>query len=217
MSADTELQSGIAVLAAARPLNSVFAAFTSSLSLGAHAPAASGRSWPGAGEDQQVIGEHPQSNPPLHAAGAAVPAPPQSVTAFECADASFAACAPAQGCARGARPRLPMLARQHDVPDPAVLRAAFIAPRGEATVGDRQLRRATEERDVPIQSGRPERAFRLAALTHLVVRDELRLRLLDLHQPAEFRRLGQLPLSDDLGVRLEDTDHLARKARIAAE
>ena len=96
MRADTEQQSGIEVLAAARPLNSVFAAFTSPIASNVRATVAADRSWPRAGEDQQVIGEHPQPDPPLHATGASVPAPPQAVTAFECADASFAAGAPAE-------------------------------------------------------------------------------------------------------------------------
>src|SRR2546429_4032434 len=38
--------------------------------------------------------------------------------------------------------------RQHDVPDPAVLRSAFIRARGEAAVGDGELRGAVEERNV---------------------------------------------------------------------
>ena len=157
MSADIEQRCGIEVLAGARPLNSTVLAFTSSMSPVIRlVRAVQGRAWPRAGEHEQVIGEHPQSDPPLHPTGASVATPSKSVTAFECADASFAAGAPAQGRARRARPRLPMLARQHDVPDPAVLRRAFIAPRGEATVGDGQLRGVIEERDVPIQGGRPE-------------------------------------------------------------
>src|SRR5438128_800810 len=187
MSPDTEQQSGIEVLAVARLLKSVFAAFTSSISSGVHATTVSGRSWPRASECQQVLVVPPHPAPPLHATDASVPAPPESVTAFECADASFAACAPAQSGARRARPRLSRLTRQHDVPDPAVLRRALVAPRGEAAVGDGQLRGTIEERDVPIQGGRPERAVRLAALTHFVVRDELRLGLLDSSRAGQTR------------------------------
>src|SRR5215510_539637 len=46
--------------------------------------------------------EHPQPDPPLHATGVSVGTPPKSMTTFECADASFAACAPAEAtCAAG--------------------------------------------------------------------------------------------------------------------
>jgi hypothetical protein len=42
-------------------------------------------------------------------------------------------------------------------------------------------------------------------------------RLLDLHDAQELGRLGQLALADDLDVRLEEADDLARKVRIAAK
>jgi hypothetical protein len=141
-----------------------------------------------------VIGEHPQPNPPLHATGASVPAPPQSVTAFECADASFAACTPAQSCARGARALLARLARQRDVPDPTVLRRPFIGARGKTAVGHGQLRGPAEERDVPIQGGCPQGPLRLALLTHLVVGDELPLGLLDFTSRPNSVGFASLPL-----------------------
>src|SRR5215467_46212 len=126
MNAGIERRCGIEALAAARPLNSAFVAFTSSIWPVLHsARAVPGCSWPGAGEHEQIIGEHPQPHPPLHPADASVATPPQSVTTFQCADASFAACAPAQSSARRARARLPRLARQDDVPDPAVRRRAL--------------------------------------------------------------------------------------------
>src|SRR4029450_13810489 len=184
MSADIERLSGIEIPAAAKSLNSAVLALTSSISLvPCRARAVSTRSWPCAGEHEQVIGEHPQPDPPLHATGASVATPPKSVTTFECADASFAACAPAEGHARRARARLPRLAWQDNSADPrapAPRRPALIAPGREAAVGHRQLRSVIEERDVPIQGRRPEGALGLAALTHHVVGDELPLGLLDL-------------------------------------
>src|SRR5262245_57679254 len=207
MTADIEQRCRIEVLAAAKPLNSAVLAFTSSISPGLQRVlTVPEHSWPGAGEHQPVIGEHAQSDPPLHPTDASVAAPPQSVAAFQRADASFAAGAPAPCGARQARARRPRLARQDDVPDPTVLRRALVAPGREAAVGDCQVRGVCEQRDVPIQARRPQRAVRLAALTHCVVGDELRLGLLDLHEPAELSRLGQLALADDLGVRLEETD-----------
>src|SRR5437016_9063860 len=176
-----------------------------------------GGSWPGAAGRRQVIGDDPDPHPALHPALAVVPAAPEPMTTLERADPSFAPRAPAERRAGNPRALLAGLPRQHDVPDPAVLRRAFIRARGEAAVGDGELRGAIEERHVTIQGGRPEGALRLAALTHRVVGDELRLGLLDLHEPPELGRLGQLALPDDLRVRLEETDHLAGEMRIASE
>jgi hypothetical protein len=99
------------------------------------------------------------------------------VATLERTDASFTAGAPAERGPGGARARCARLAWQDDVPDAAIVRRVLIRPRGEAAVGDRQLRRVVEERDVTIQGRRPQRALRLAALTHRVVGDELRLGL----------------------------------------
>ncbi len=155
-----------------------------------------GGSWPSAAEYQQVIGDDPEPHPALHPALAAVPAPAEPMTALERADSSFAPRAPAESCAGNPRALLAGLPRQHDVLDPAVLRRALVSPRGKAAIGNGELRGAVEERDVTIQCGRPEGALRLAALTHRVVGDELRLGLLDLHEPSELGGLGQLALAD---------------------
>src|SRR5437870_13374702 len=156
--------------------------------------AAPGGSWSGAAEHQQVIGDDPEPHPALHPALAVVPAAAEPMTALECADPSFAPRAPAESRAGHPRALRAGLPRQHDVPDPAILRRAFIRARGEAAVGDGELRGAIEERNVTIQGGCPESALRLATLTHRVVGDELRLGLLDLHEPPELGGLGQLAL-----------------------
>src|SRR5437879_11947556 len=64
------------------------------------------------------------------------------MTTLERADPSFAPRAPAERRAGNPRALLAGLPRQHDVPDPAVLRRAFIRARGEAAVGDGELRGA---------------------------------------------------------------------------
>src|ERR671922_1059272 len=136
MSSEIERGGGIEVVAATRRLNSAFLAFTSSISPDLRrVRAVPGRSRSRAGEHEQVIGEHPQPDPPLHPTGASVPAPPESVTAFQCADTAFAACAPAEGRSSQAGALRAGLARQHDVPDTALLRRALITPGREATVG----------------------------------------------------------------------------------
>src|SRR5262245_19394241 len=113
MSAVIERRARIEVLAVGKPLNLAVFAFTSSTSpVLRRVRAVPGGSWPGAGEHEQVIGEYPQPDPSLHPARAPVAAAPQSVTPFECADASFAASAPPQSCARSARTRRPTMTRQ---------------------------------------------------------------------------------------------------------
>src|SRR3989454_10196249 len=118
-------------------------------------------SWPGAAEHQQVIGDDAEPDPALHPALAVVPAAPEPMTALERADPAFAPRAPAESRAGHPRALLARLPRQHDVPDPAVLRRAFIGPGGKTAIGDGQLRGAVEERDVTIQGGLPEGALRL--------------------------------------------------------
>jgi hypothetical protein len=100
------------------------------------------------------------------------------------------------------------LPRQHDVLHPTLLGRAFIGPRGEPAIGDGQVRRVTEQRDMPIQCRRPEGAVRLVALTDLIVGDELRLGLLDLDELTELRRLPRFALANDFRVRLKPGSRL---------
>src|SRR5207247_9778764 len=115
-------------------------------------------------------------------------------TALERTDPSFTARSPAEGQAGNSRAGCARLVRKHDMPDSALVRDAFIRRRGKATVSDGELRRAAKELDMSVQGGSPQAAVSLPALTHRVIGDELRLGLLDLHQPSELRRFGQLPL-----------------------
>src|SRR5262249_50279622 len=158
-----------------------------------------------------VVGDHAQPDPPLHPAWAAVAASPQSVATSERADAPFAARTPAERRSRWAGSRLARLARQDDLADPTRLRGVLVTARSEAAIGDGQVRRVVEQRYGPIEGGLPQGGFRLTRRTDFVIGDELRLRLLDLHEPAELGRFRQLALADDLGVRLEEANHLARE------
>src|SRR6266566_4485311 len=174
-------------------------------------------SGPGPAEHQQIIRDDTEPHPTLHPALAAVSAAPQTMTALERTDPSFTARSPAEGQAGNSRAGCARLARKHDMPDSALVRDAFIRRRGKATVSDGELRRAAKELDMSVQGGSPQAAVSLPALTHRVIGDELRLGLLDLHQPSELRRFGQLPLADDVGMRLEQADDLIRVVRIAVE
>src|SRR6059036_3602397 len=174
-------------------------------------------SGPGPAEHQQIIRDDTEPHPTLHPALAAVSAAPQTMTALERTDPSFTARSPAEGQAGNSRAGCARLARKHDMPDSALVRDAFIHRRGKATVSDGELRRAAKELDMSVQGGSPQAAVSLPALTHRVIGDELRLGLLDLHEPSELRRLGQLALADDVGVWLEQADDFAAIVRIAAK
>src|SRR4029453_8488495 len=110
-----------------------------------------GGSWPGAAEDEQIIGDDPEAHPALHPALTVVPTPPEPMTTLERADPAFDPGTPAERRAGNPRARLARLPRQYDVPDPAILRRAFIRARGEAAVGDGEPRGAVEKRNVTIQ------------------------------------------------------------------
>lgn len=169
MSAESRSGAPRRALAPARPLNSGASGFIAACSPAARPPIRLDGSRACSSEDKQVVRDHPQPDPALHPARPSVPTSPQPVTTFECADASFTAGAPSECRARCARSLLTRPARQDDLPDPTGLRGALVAARGEATIGNGQVRRAIEERDVPIESGLPQAALGLPALTHLVI------------------------------------------------
>src|SRR5262249_12161655 len=147
----------------------------------------------------------------------AVPAAPQTMTAFERADPPLASGAPAECGAGDPRALLTRLPRQHDMPDAPIPRSALVTARREPAVGHGQLRGALHKRDVSIQGRLPQGPLALARIHHGVVRDELCLGLLDLHEPAELRGVRQLALADDVRVRFEEADHLVRVMRVPPE
>ena len=102
------------------------------------------------------------------------------MTALERADPSFTSRSPAEGHAVTPRAGFAGLAREHDVPDPALASSALVRRRSKAAIGDGELRGAVKELDMPIQGGSPQGLLRLPALTDRVIGDELRLGLLDL-------------------------------------
>ena len=68
-----------------------------------------------------------------------------------------------------------------------------------------------------IQRRPPQRAIRRAGPADLVAGDELRFGFLDLQQAPELCGLGQLAVSENLRVRLEDAHHSVRVVRFASE
>jgi len=89
------------------------------------------------------------------------------------------------------------LAREDDLADAARVCGRFIRLRA---FRDGEPWCSAEQFDVPIQDRCPQRALGLPPLTHCVVGEEVR--------PSEFGGFGQLALSEDVGMRLEQTDNL---------
>ena len=138
-------------LGAARLLKSAHLVFTSSISSVLRRPTVAEPvgSKRGAGEHEQVVGEHPQPNPPLPCRRRLGSGTGAVRADFQSADASFAARAPAQRGVRRARARPAQLPRQHDLADATLVGGLLVGLRGEATVGDGQLLGPLEQRDVP--------------------------------------------------------------------
>ena len=84
---------------------------------------------------------------------------PQAMSSFEHTDAAFASDAPALAAAEPAltligapRRRLGAATRQDHASDTAVNRRLFVAGRAEAAIASGQIRRAAEDRLMPIQA-----------------------------------------------------------------
>jgi hypothetical protein len=105
--------------------------------------AARSRSWSRSSEGEQIVGDDTQAHPPPHPTRPSVPTSPQPMTTFERTDAPFTASAPAERRTGGARALFPRLARQHDMPNPAVARRALMRLQAERAP-DAAHRRPTE-------------------------------------------------------------------------
>src|SRR5262249_32744745 len=110
-------------------------------------------SGPCTAEHEQVIGDDGKPYPALHPAFTAISTAAQAMTAFEGADPSFTARAPAKRRAHQPRPRLPRLAWHHHVADATFVGGAFISSRRKVCVGHGQGWRTLEERDVRSRAG----------------------------------------------------------------
>src|SRR5207247_5331393 len=160
------------------------------------------RGW-GAGQRQQVIGEHSQSHPTFHPGRAAIAAAGEPVPSLQSTDTPFASRAPAQ---RPPKPALLLMRppgrrqapppRQSYVFDLARGGRLLVRRRGKSRIRCDQARCATKQLLVTLQAGFPEVSVGHALGTDLIIDDELRLVLLDLHQLAELVGLHLLLLAN---------------------
>src|SRR2546427_5244345 len=174
-----------------------------------------GPSWARSSQDPQVVRDDPEPDPALHACASAIATAVESMTALEHADPSLAAGAPAERAPKPSQRRRAPAAQQSDIADAARGRRALVALRSEAGIGDGQPGRVAEERDMAGHRWDPPRAGRHPPDADLVVRDELGLGLLNLHDLAELGWLGCFAFADGFRVRLEQTEDFARVMRVA--
>ena len=137
----------------------------------------------------------------MHAVFTMVATAVESVPAFEHTDAAFTADAPALPATepalafiRASRGRLRTSPRQDHPSDATVGGGLFIARGCESTITGGQVRRATDDRAMPIERGRPQRGICRARGVHLVARNDLMLRFLDGNQLPKFIGRRDLPL-----------------------
>src|SRR4029450_13379931 len=171
----------------------------------------------------QVVTNDPETNPALHACIPFVAAAVQTVAPLQHADATFAAGSPSLGLFEPALPLLLLplgtlratVGHRHAC-DTEVLGRRLDRGRVEAGGGRHQARNPPraflmhhDRRHPPLTIAGPLRV-------HLIRRDDLLLRFLDLHQLAELGGLARLALADDLRARLKEADQLAGRRGGAA-
>ena len=153
----------------------------------------------------QIVCNDTEPDPASGAVRAMIPTASQAMPSLEHTDTAFAADAPALSAAKpplsliGAPRRgFPTGPRQHDAADAARQRRVFILGRGEAAVRRREIRRAAEDRHVPIERGCPQRHISGSCRVDFVRRDDLMLGFLNCHELAEFCGLRNFAFPDRL-------------------
>ena len=102
------------------------------------------------------------------------------------------------------RGRLRATTRQRHAADTAVRRGLFVGRRAKAAITGREIRGASEDRLMPIQSRRPQGHIGWSLRVDIVRRDDLMFRFLNRDELAELVRRRNLALANGLGVRFEE-------------
>src|SRR5580692_6384660 len=166
----------------------------------------------------QIVGDNPEPYPTLHPFEATVATTIQSVATFQHTDASFTSRPPFLS---GAEPPPPL-----QLPPFFAMRAAvgnrhpryahflnllLIGMRVEAGIGRHYSGHAPEAPLMFLDGWHQQFLIARAVGEYSIVRDDLVLGFLHFHQLAELRGLAQLPLPNNLRMRLEHADQLPRK------
>src|ERR1700680_112090 len=111
----------------------------------------------------QIVSDHTEADPAVHAVDAMVATAAKAMATFEHTDAAFAPDAPALAAAEPVlaligtpRGRLGTATRQDHASDTAVGGGLFVGRRAEGAIAGGQIRRAAEDRLMPIQRRRPQ-------------------------------------------------------------
>src|SRR6202163_4073699 len=182
---------------------------------------------PRAGEGcgtHQVVGADTQADPAMHAVLAMVTTAVQSMWAFEHTDSAFRSDSPplsptepALAFVRAPREGLRATARQDDSADAPNCRRLFIGRGAEPAIAGGEVRRAAEDRLMPIQRRRPQGDVGRSPRMHFVGGDDLMFRFLNRDQFAELVGFGDLAFANRFRVWFEHAEDFIGDVGIAAQ
>src|SRR5271157_4387657 len=166
----------------------------------------------------EVVGDDPEPHPSLHSIGPVVAATRQPVPPLDHADPAFTSRAPllaslepplllplAPFCAAGAT------VRDRNVLHAQSMRAFLVGVRVITSIRRHPSRRPPQLAPMRFHRRQQQVPVTGPLLVYIVMRNDLVLRFLQLHQLAELVRLAGLSLANDLALRLEQADQLSRK------
>src|SRR5271157_3283881 len=166
----------------------------------------------------EVVGDDPEPHPSPHPVGPMVAATCQPVPPLEHADPDFTSRAPLLASLEPALllPLAPFWAAGATVRDRNVLhaqsmRACLVGVRVITSIRRHPSRRPPQLAPVRFHCRKQQVPVTGPLLVYIVMRNDLVLRFLQLHQLTELVGLACLSLADNLSVRLEQADQLSRK------
>src|SRR5271157_2860398 len=172
----------------------------------------------------EVVGDDPEPHPSLHSISPVVAATRQPVPPLEHADPAFTSRAPFLAPLEPALllPLAPFWAAGATVRDRNVLhaqsmRAFLVGVRVITSIRRHPSRRAPQLAPVRFHCRKQQVPVTGPLLVYIVMRNDLVLRFLQLHQLTELVGLACLSLADNLSVRLKQADQLSRKLGQAVE
>src|SRR5271166_171138 len=177
-----------------------------------------------AAEIDEIVGDDPKPDPALHSIVAGISAPVEAMSSLAHTDAALAPGAPSLPVAE---PALLLFAPavgafggsigNADSFDASGLCRDLVLAGVEAGVSGDQVRYTSQHCRMYLDRRNQQIRIIGSLSIHVIVDDDLVLRLLQLHQFAKLSRLGRLAFADHLGRWLEDADDLASAAGLAPE
>ena len=170
----------------------------------------------------EIVCDDAEPDPPVHASVAFIAVPRQSVSTLHHTDAAFTPRPPALpvlepalllfSLALGA---LGGSIGNTDSFDALRVRRVFIGARVERGVRGHEPRRLSKDLRVRLDARQEQIGIAGPVVVDFVVRDDLLLRLLELHQLAELIGFARLPFANEFRARFKETKELLLGMRIA--